>query len=790
MKIKNYKQLLLFVLAFAFIITMCGTASAALPQVTTINSHNNSSVISSLQTTKKVTTTKTTAPVVKGTNPVNNATNVALNKVTQIKFNKNVKLSTKSWIEFKNYSTGKAIAFTPSITGSTLNIKPKSALSKGTTYQVILHSNCVTALTGGSGLVRPYVFKFTTIKATTNTKTPSTTKTGPKGDPIISGTVTINELGHIRVLPNATVVVNSATGRTVAVATTDANGYYSVGFYSTNTTFSVTTSYLGCTPVTNTVPVTINNTDHIYYGTSNFQLTPLSATVLGAGTYGSNVWNQYDNNYEYAGEISMSVNGKTYTAYCIDLYTSISTNNKLMVNGPLPGTTGNFSSFLLNGVDWGKVNYIINNYSPENATGDKNVEAGAIQCAIWYFTSAPYGKYPGGNDPNHPTYYQFLTYNSTYGTPYDGLTKDKTTTDVLTRAWQMINSANSMKYPASITVNPGMTRILNGQPVTVTATVKDNNGNPLPNVTVNFAATGSGTLSVTSGLTNSLGQLSTVLSGITASSTADVIASVTGNYGNLLYDDQYNPANKLQNLVAINLLPDVVSATSIINSDVQADVQLTQTSSSPVNVGNTVTYTLTAHNTGPSTATGILISDIVPSGLTNVVITNSAGTTYYNGVWTISSLTSGSSVILTITGTAGSSMAGTTTNNTATRTAQDQYDSQPTVSAASVYTKLANVALSQTVNTPVNVGDTVNYIITALNNGPDTATNILISDIIPSGLTNVIITPSIGTFNSGVWTIPSLASLASATLKISGMAGSMAGTTTTNTATRTAQTHT
>jgi uncharacterized repeat protein (TIGR01451 family) len=64
----------------------------------------------------------------------------------------------------------------------------------------------------------------------------------------------------------------------------------------------------------------------------------------------------------------------------------------------------------------------------------------------------------------------------------------------------------------------------------------------------------------------------------------------------------------------------------------------------------------------------------------------------------------------------------------------------------------------------------VNFIIKATNNGPSTATNIVIVDSVPEGLTNLIVTPSVGTYSDGVWTIPSLANLASATLNIIGTA--------------------
>ena len=481
---------MLFVLAFAFVITICGTAAAATPQQnTTINSHNNSSTLSTLQTNSKVK------------------------------------------------------------------------------------------------------------------------KTVSKGDPIINGTVTINEYGAIRKLSNATVTVNSTSGRILATGTTNANGYYSINFYSTDTQFKITTSYLGCNPVTNTVTVKLSSNpgDPNYYGTSNSTLTPKQAWWNGNYGYGSNIYiTHYNGNY-FAGEIITAVDGTstTYTSYCIDIYTNIYANDKLLVNGPLPGTAGDLS----NRIDWGAVNYVISHYSPSSpGTGlTSNQEGAAIQSAIWALTTV---QYPDWNINTGTDYYHFLTAPNDANEANGG-------TAIRTRALAIASyaAAHSMVYPSSIIVSPKITRIANGQPVTITATVYDNQGNPLPNTTVNFQTT-SGTLSSSTGVTNSNGQVVITLSNIPYSSSVTVTASVSGNYGNLLYD---NPLNPRQNLVAENILPQIVSDISIINSDVTANVILSQTTNSPVNVGDNVTYTVTATNNGPNTATGILISDIVPSGLTELL---------------------------------------------------------------------------------------------------------------------------------------------------------------------------
>ena len=643
---------MLFVLAFAFIITICGTASAATPQQnTTITSHNNSSTLSTLQT------------------------------------NSNVK------------------------------------------------------------------------------------KTVSKGDPIINGTVTINEYGAIRNLSNATVTVNSNSGRTLAITTTDAKGYYSVNFYSTDTQFKITTSYLGCNAVTNTVNVKLgtNPGDPNYYGTSNSTLTPKQAWWNGNYGSGSNIYITHYGNYNFAGEIITAVDGTstTYTSYCIDIYTMIYANDKLLVNGPLPGTAGNLSSQ----IDWGAVNYVINHYSPASPGSGltSNQMGAAIQSAIWALTTV---QYPNYNPSNSSAYYHFLT------APNDALDSSGGTA-IRTEALAIASyaSSHSMVYPSTINLSPKITRIANGQPATITATVLDNKGNPLSGATVNFQTTG-GKLSSTTGVTNSNGQVIVTLSNIPSSTSVTVTASVSGNYGNLLYD---NPLDPRQNLVAENILPQIVSDISIINSDVTANVALSQTVNSPVNVGNKITYTVTATNNGPNTATGIVINDVLPSGFT---ATPSAGT-YYNGQWVISSLTSGSSATLTINGIATAAMAGTNIINTATETGQDQYNSQSPTSTASSYVNDAVLTISNTGTTPVNVGDTGKFTITATNNGPDTANNIQINDPLPTGFTY---SATAGIYNSttGIWTINSLASSGTATLTFTGpITTGMAGTTITNHATAT-----
>ena len=155
-----------------------------------------------------------TPPVVTSTNPVNNAVNVAINKVIQINFNKAIKLGTNPWIEFYN-SAGTGIKFTTSIVNNVLTITPNSLLALGTTYYVVLHSNSITNL-NGKGITSPYTVKFTT------TKPPVVTSTNPSNNSkgaSLTSPITVKFSSNIIASNNYSLIYvkNITTGQTVSI---------------------------------------------------------------------------------------------------------------------------------------------------------------------------------------------------------------------------------------------------------------------------------------------------------------------------------------------------------------------------------------------------------------------------------------------------------------------------------------------------------------------------------------------------------------------------------------------
>jgi uncharacterized repeat protein (TIGR01451 family) len=260
------------------------------------------------------------------------------------------------------------------------------------------------------------------------------------------------------------------------------------------------------------------------------------------------------------------------------------------------------------------------------------------------------------------------------------------------------------------------------------------------------AGTGIWTLgSVSSAAPQTLAIVATVASPGSKTNTATVSAS-----------DQFDP-NGANNSGSATVAP------------TQADLAISKTVNNPTpNVGSQITFTITLQNFGPDTATGVQVTDLLPAGLTFASATPSQGTyTSGSGIWNVGTVTVGAIPTLSIVATVATSSANT---NTATITASNQFDSNTGNNSASATAtpQQANLSISKTVNNPTpNVGTQVTFTITLQNAGPDTATGVQVTDLLPAGLTFVSATPSQGTYTSGsgIWNVGTVA-IGSQTLSI------------------------
>jgi uncharacterized repeat protein (TIGR01451 family) len=223
----------------------------------------------------------------------------------------------------------------------------------------------------------------------------------------------------------------------------------------------------------------------------------------------------------------------------------------------------------------------------------------------------------------------------------------------------------------------------------------------------------------------------------------------------ILMNAVLRPADRPQNC-GLSLASDL-AVTKVVNN-------------STPQVGANVTFTVVATNNGPMPATGVVVNDLIPTGLTYVSHTVSTGSyTPGTGVWSIGSLASGASRTMTITATVTTAAIPSRTN-TATVTGNEP-DSNTTnnTASATVNPQYANLAVVKTVNNATQtVGQNVVFTIVASNLGPNNATGVVMNDLLPAGLTYVSHTASAGVYTpgTGVWSIGSLAVNTSRTLTI------------------------
>ncbi|MEN0015780.1 MAG: DUF11 domain-containing protein, partial [Solirubrobacteraceae bacterium] len=187
------------------------------------------------------------------------------------------------------------------------------------------------------------------------------------------------------------------------------------------------------------------------------------------------------------------------------------------------------------------------------------------------------------------------------------------------------------------------------------------------------------------------------------------------------------------------------SATAAVSTNPATDLKITKTADkAAANVGDTITWTLTTTNAGPSTATGVTVNDTVPSGVTLQPITGlPAGVTCTTSGAVVScaksgSLASGATLVITLKGTVKTAAAGTPQANSAT-VAGNEFDPDTSNNLSSVTTSVngaADLSIAKTVDkATANVGDTLHWTVVATNAGPSTATGVVVTDDLPTGVT-------------------------------------------------------
>ncbi|WP_244178728.1 DUF7507 domain-containing protein [Streptomyces rubellomurinus] len=245
----------------------------------------------------------------------------------------------------------------------------------------------------------------------------------------------------------------------------------------------------------------------------------------------------------------------------------------------------------------------------------------------------------------------------------------------------------------------------------------------------------------------------------------------------------------------------------------------------PLQVGDAITYRITARNEGGGNAEALVLTDTIPAGTTylpgSLRITNgpNAGAkTDPAGDDQASFDPAGKRVVFNLGNGATSAQGGSLPNtdtlpngttveyrvtideasaggqvaNTATATYENRLGPTPqplTATSNEADTQVlpaADLSVTKSADTTtVTVGQTVTYRVTVRNAGPNTATGVTVTDALPAGLVFISATAAAGTYNPGTgqWTVGTLAVGATATLTLRAKA------TTTGPVTNTATAH-
>lgn len=214
------------------------------------------------------------------------------------------------------------------------------------------------------------------------------------------------------------------------------------------------------------------------------------------------------------------------------------------------------------------------------------------------------------------------------------------------------------------------------------------------------------------------------------------------------------------NAIHVDLTNTILSLIGALSGDIiisqsQAQVQCNEVQESaglsitkddnpdPVTVGNVLTYTLTVTNSGPDQATGVTVTDVIPSSFTFNNATPSQGSCNplvgQTLTCNLGTIANGGNATVTISVTP--TQAGIITNtaivsgNEPDPDPNDNSDTESTtVNGAGPAS--ANLSVVKTDNPdPVIVNQLLTYTVTVTNLGPDDASNVIVTDTLPAGAT-------------------------------------------------------
>ena len=236
--------------------------------------------------------------------------------------------------------------------------------------------------------------------------------------------------------------------------------------------------------------------------------------------------------------------------------------------------------------------------------------------------------------------------------------------------------------------------------------------------------------------------------------TVDIPVGGTATY-TAVCDIDPAASGSLDNTASVTPPQDITDPDTTNNSDSDSDViersanlSITKVDDvDPVLAGDTLTYTLTVNNAGPSHANNVTVTDNLPAGVTYVGATPSQGSCSEASLVVTCNLgtvnTGGSATvdieIIPLQGgqILNSASVGADEDDPDTGDNQDDETTEVTPQADLSLVKVGTP-------NPVMVGEVLTYTLTVTNNGPSDATGVMLTDNLPASVTFVSVDSSQG----------------------------------------------
>jgi uncharacterized repeat protein (TIGR01451 family) len=180
------------------------------------------------------------------------------------------------------------------------------------------------------------------------------------------------------------------------------------------------------------------------------------------------------------------------------------------------------------------------------------------------------------------------------------------------------------------------------------------------------------------------------------------------------------------------------NTSSVATRIIGADMSMVKTGPASLAAGGTAVYVLTVINAGPSAAANVTVTDALPAGLT--LLSASASSGNFTLMTTSSSLTAlalampvgTTNIVLTVA--LDDLLVGTVTN--VARVSNTIGDPNPSNNSGTATSAVLGADLSITKLGPpsISAAGTATYTLVIVNNGPSSAGNVTVTDVIPVGL--------------------------------------------------------